>query len=77
MMTASIIPLIVSEGEAAKSLRLAQRTLQRMRLEGGGPPYIQLSERRIGYSVVALEAWIASRSRASTSAARPARGVAA
>ncbi len=65
--------LILTEDEAAKALRLAPRTLQRMRLDGDGPPYVQLSERRIGYSLVALQEWIAARQRASTSAPNPAK----
>ena len=67
----TLSPLIVPEPEAAKLMNLAPRTLQRMRLEGGGPPYIQLSERRIGYSVDDLREWIAGRARASTSARLP------
>lgn len=69
--------LIVSEEEAAKLLNLSPRSLQRLRLDGGGPPFVQLSERRIGYAVEALQAWIASRQRASTSAPLPAKAGAA
>ena len=65
------IPLIVPEPEVARMLSLSKRTLQRMRLEGGGPPYVQLSERRIGYLMDGLREWIAGRARANTSARLP------
>ena len=58
---------ILNEGEAAKLLSLSPRTLQRLRLDGGGPAFIRLTEHRIGYAVTALESWIAERSAASTS----------
>lgn len=69
--------LIVTEAEAARMLRLSVRTLQRLRVEGGGPRYVQLTTRRIGYSVSAVEAWIERREAASTSAATVANGRAA
>ena len=59
---------ILLEDEAAKVLRLAVRTLQRLRVDGGGPAYVQLSERRIGYTMAALEEWLSERARTSTSA---------
>lgn len=65
--------MILTETEAARTLRLSIRTLQRMRIEGGGPAFIQLSERRIGYAAAALEAWITARQVASTSAATVAK----
>ncbi len=61
--------LVVSEAEAAAMLSMAPRTLQGKRLDGSGPPFVQLTSRRIGYAVTALENWIASRSVRSTSAA--------
>lgn len=62
---------ILMEAEAARWLRLSVRSLQRMRLAGGGPEYLQLGERRLGYRMGALRDWIASRTRASTSAPWP------
>jgi hypothetical protein len=61
--------LIVTEAEAARVLRLSPRTLQRMRLEGGGPGFVKLTERRIGYPVASLESWVAERTVRSTSEA--------
>lgn len=55
-------PLIVTEAEAAQMVRLSARTLQRLRLAGEGPRYINLtpSGSRIGYAVADLQAWIAA-----------------
>lgn len=64
---AAIAPLVVTEAEAAQLLRLSPRSLQRLRLDGGGPPFCRLSERRIGYAVSELNRWLAARSAASTS----------
>ena len=61
--------LIATEDEAATLLRLSPRTLQRLRVEGDGPSFVQLTGRRVGYAVAALEDWIKSRSVRSTSAA--------
>lgn len=67
--------LIVTEAEAAHMLRLSARTLQRLRLDGGGPPYVMLtaSGGRIGYAVAALQAWVTSRTVTSTAAASVAK----
>ena len=66
--------LVVREERAAHMLGLARRTLQDMRLRGDGPPYVALTERRVGYLVSALETWALERSRQSTSAATRIRG---
>ena len=60
--------LVISEAEAARLVDVSTRHLQRLRVEGGGPPYIQLGARRIGYRLADLESWIAGRRVASTSA---------
>jgi hypothetical protein len=62
-------PLLISEDEAAAFLSMGARTLQRLRLEGEGPPYVKLTERRIAYPVSTLEAWAMARLATSTSAA--------
>ncbi len=61
--------LVVTESEAAQMLRLSPRTMQRMRLMGGGPAYVNLTPNRIGYPLAALQAWVAARTVGSTSAA--------
>lgn len=67
--------LVIPERQAASMVDLSVRHLQRLRVEGGGPPFIQLGARRIGYRVQDLEAWIAGRRVASTSAAAVGRRV--
>jgi predicted DNA-binding transcriptional regulator AlpA len=52
---------ILSEEDLAKWLATSRPTLQRQRSEGTGPPFIQLSERRIGYRKSAVERWLAER----------------
>ena len=58
--------MILNEDEAARMLRLSTRTLQRKRLTGDGPPFIRLTERRIGYARETLESWIEQRQATST-----------
>lgn len=61
--------LVVTEAEAGKMLGLSLRTMQRLRLDGGGPAFVKLTDRRIGYSVETLQLWLRTREVASTSAA--------
>jgi hypothetical protein len=70
----NIPALIVTEAEAATMLRLSVRTLQRLRLDGGGPRWVRLTDRhRLGYAIADLQAWVRARSMTSTSAATVAR----
>ncbi|MFT9446924.1 helix-turn-helix transcriptional regulator [Gluconobacter japonicus] len=57
---------IHSERWAAEFLGLSRRTLQAMRQDGSGPVFVKISERRLGYTLTALQEWIASRSVRST-----------
>ncbi|MGY4227600.1 putative DNA-binding transcriptional regulator AlpA [Bradyrhizobium sp. USDA 4503] len=59
---------LLTQREAAMALRLSERTLERWRVSGDGPPFAKLG-RRIGYRPADLEAWIAARLRHSTSEA--------
>ena len=52
---------ILSEEELAKWLATSRPTLQRQRSDGSGPPFVQLSERRIGYRKSAVEDWLVTR----------------
>lgn len=61
--------LVLSEIETAEELSLSVRTLQAMRLEGTGPAFIKLTQRRIGYALSELERWISERSVCSTAEA--------
>lgn len=60
--------LILTEAEAAKLLCLSRRTLQRMRIDGGGPRYIKMG-RRLGYTKADLVTWVEARGATSTSQA--------
>jgi hypothetical protein len=53
--------------EAAKHVRLSTATLERLRVKGGGPIYINPVPDRVVYTVADLDAWMASRRRTSTS----------
>lgn len=53
--------------EAAYILGLSPRTLEAMRLKGGGPPYIAVTSKAVRYRRGDLEDWIDSRRRVSTS----------
>lgn len=67
-------PIIMDERRAAELLGVSPRTLQDMRLNGGGPAFVKLTGTRIGYMRPDLIAWARSRVVASTSAATIACG---
>jgi predicted DNA-binding transcriptional regulator AlpA len=52
--------------EAALALRLSERTLERLRVNGLGPRFVKLGK-AVRYQQEALEKWIEAHSRASTS----------
>jgi predicted DNA-binding transcriptional regulator AlpA len=52
---------ILSEDDLANWLDTSRPTLQRQRSDGSGPPFVQLSERRIGYRKSAVESWLIAR----------------
>jgi hypothetical protein len=54
-------PLVLSEEEAAASLLMSKRSLQRLRLECEGPAYVQLTDSRVGYREPDLVAWVQTR----------------
>lgn len=58
---------ILSEKQTAEIIGLNVRSLQRKRVDGSGPPFVRLSERRIGYPEDALQDWIRARTVRSTS----------
>lgn len=59
---------LLTQSEAAELLRLSERTLERSRVSGFGPPFCKLG-RRVLYRQADLDQWIASRVVPSTSAA--------
>ena len=52
--------------KAAEYTGLAKSTLEKLRLTGGGPVFSKLG-RTVVYDLAALDAWVASRRRQSTS----------
>ena len=58
-------PYLTTE-EAARHVRLARRTLEKMRTVGGGPKY-RKHGRYVRYHIDELEAWSAGRGKESTS----------
>jgi excisionase family DNA binding protein len=57
---------LLTQGEAARLLRLSERTLERLRVSGSGPVYVKAG-RLVRYREADLEEWIASRVVNSTS----------
>ena len=57
----------VATTQAAGYLGLSPRTLEKLRVRGGGPTYAKFG-RRVLYAVEDLDRWAADRLRASTSA---------
>jgi predicted nucleic acid-binding Zn ribbon protein len=54
---------------AAKHVQLSTATLERLRVKGGGPIFINPVPDRVVYAVEDLDAWMMSRRRRSTSEA--------
>lgn len=54
-------PLIAREPEAATVVGLSKDTLRVLRSRGGGPRFVKLGPRRIGYLLTDLEVWARSR----------------
>ena len=52
---------IISEAEAAQLIDVSLPSMRRHRYAGDGPPWVQLSERRIGYRIRDLIRWVDSR----------------
>lgn len=59
-MTAAFVRYL-SEAEAARLLNISPRTLQRYRVNGGGPPYVRIGARRIAYPESGIATWVACR----------------
>jgi excisionase family DNA binding protein len=60
-----MLPLLTQRDAAAK-LRLSERTLERLRLQGTGPHYVKAG-RLVRYREADLERWITARVVGSTS----------
>lgn len=58
---------MLTTAQAAVVLGLSPRTLEQLRVKGGGVPYYALGRRAVRYKRVDLTAWLDSRRRKSTS----------
>jgi predicted DNA-binding transcriptional regulator AlpA len=59
---------IITQEQAAEVCDLHQATLKRLRITGEGPPVIRLSQKRIGYRIRDLRAWLDARTEQTTAA---------
>lgn len=70
-----VIPPVISNrrmlrtDDVAKLTGLSSSTLAKLRLTGGGPPYIKLG-RTVVYDPADVEAWLSTHRRSSTSVAK-------
>ena len=62
----AVIATLLTPKEAAKVLKVSLSWLAKARMRGDGPPYIKLG-RSIRYTEAALQQWMKSRQRLSTS----------
>jgi hypothetical protein len=59
---------LLTQREAADALRLSERTLERYRVSGDGPPFVRAGK-RIMYRPADLDGWVKAHVVTSTSAA--------
>jgi predicted DNA-binding transcriptional regulator AlpA len=60
-MTLEFLDQLLNEKQLAAWLGISLPSLQRMRSDGTGPPFIQLSQRRIAYKKSSVEGWLQRR----------------
>src|SRR5829696_125409 len=51
----------LTQSEVARRYKLSERTVERWRLTGEGPPFVRIGPRRVLYRLVDCEAWLAER----------------
>jgi hypothetical protein len=65
-MEKSTMQTLLNQREAAAALRLSERTLERYRVTGEGPPFVRTGK-RIAYRPEDLSAWVSAHVVTSTS----------
>lgn len=60
-MAPDFVDPLLNEKQLAAWLGISLPNLQRRRSDGSGPPFVQLSARRIGYRKSAVERWLEGR----------------
>ena len=61
------IRTVLDTKHAAAFLGLSSQVLEKWRRVGGGPTFIKLNQKRVGYVIADLELWLAARRFQSTS----------
>lgn len=64
--TIDAMPKLLTPAEVAKLLSVGERTLERWRGTGEGPPYLAISRKTVRYTEEAVMRFLASRLRRST-----------
>jgi len=63
---AARMPELVTPKQAAAILTVTERTLERWRIAGDGPPFVRLSRSTVRYSLPMLAAFVAARVKENT-----------
>lgn len=58
---------MLRQPEAARHVGLSASTLAKFRVRGGGPPFVRITARAIGYRQSDLDKWLSEKLFASTS----------
>jgi predicted DNA-binding transcriptional regulator AlpA len=64
----------LTQKQLAQLLNVSERTLERWRVEGRGPPFVAFGPRRRGYRLSDIEAWTSAQTFGSTAAVKRAGG---
>ena len=71
-----MVEVYLTENEFSDRFNIPQRTAERWRRSGDGPPYVRLGPRRIAYRLSDCEAWAAARTYPHRAAELAGRGAA-
>jgi hypothetical protein len=63
---AQAMPKLLTPEQVAVALGVTERTLERWRITGDGPPYVSLTRSTVRYSEQALAAFVAARVKENT-----------
>lgn len=58
---------ILRRREAAQYIGRSERALERYATDGGGPKYVRIGAKAVGYTIEDLDAWLKARTFSSTS----------
>jgi predicted DNA-binding transcriptional regulator AlpA len=64
----------LTQKQLAQLWNISERTLERWRVEGRGPPFVAIGPRRRGYRLSDIEAWASANTFGSTAAVKRAGG---